>query len=81
MNHRIVKDVSPVITNLGNGLFSAGLFCICRINIYFNDKKAFEVGKIGVELFALRALLFNCSNISADVNVQALPTPPGGFWK
>ena len=54
IRNKIVNDVSPVITNLGDGTFSLGLFGgFAGYGLIFKDAKAIEVGKIGIESFLL----------------------------
>lgn len=51
-NNPAVKKISPLITNLGDGAFSAGLFAgFAGYGLIFKDKKAFETGKVGIESF------------------------------
>jgi len=81
MNHRIVKDVSPVITNLGNGLFSAGLFGgFAGYGLIFTDKKAFEVGKIGVESFLFTGVTIQLFKYLCGRERPSAATRSGGFW-
>ena len=81
MNHKIVKDVSPVITNLGNGLFSAGLFGgFAGYGLIFTDKKAFEVGKIGIESFLFTGVTVQFFKYLCGRERPSAATRPGGFW-
>ena len=80
MNNKFVKDASPVITNLGNGMFSVGLFGgFAGYGLVFNDKKAFEVGKIGFESFLLTGVTVQLFKNLCGVNVRALPPGPADF--
>jgi membrane-associated phospholipid phosphatase len=81
MNNVIVKEVSPVITNLGDGAFSIGLFGgFLGYGFVFKSDKAFEVGKIGIESFLLAGitvqLLKQLCGRERPINV----TREGGFW-
>ena len=81
MNNKIVKDVSPVITNLGNGLFSAGLFGgFAGYGLIFTDKKAFEVGKIGIESFLFTGVTVQLFKYLCGRERPSAATRPGGFW-
>jgi len=57
MSNPSVKKISPVITNLGDGSFSMGLFGgFVGYGWIFKDAKACEVGKIGLESFLLTGM-------------------------
>ena len=81
MNNKIVKDVSPVITNLGDGTFSAGLFAgFAGYGLIFNEKKAFEAGKIGMESFLLTGVSIQLFKHLCGRERPSDATRPGGFW-
>ena len=81
MNNEIVKDVSPVITNLGNGLFSAGLFGgFAGYGLIFKDTKAFETGKIGMESFLFTGVAVQFFKYMFSRQRPSAATRPGGVW-
>lgn len=81
MNNKIVNDVSPVITNLGGGEFSMGLFGgFAGYGLVFKDKKAFEAGKIGIESFLLTGVAVQLFKHLCGRERPSAATRPGGFW-
>jgi membrane-associated phospholipid phosphatase len=81
MNNKIVNDISPVITNLGDGAFSAGLFGgFAGYGSIFKDKKAFEVGKIGIESLLLTGVSVQLFKHLCGRERPSDATRPGGFW-
>jgi membrane-associated phospholipid phosphatase len=81
MNNKIVKDVSPVITNLGDGKFSIGLFGgFVGYGLIFKDAKACEVGKIGLESFLLTGVTVQLLKNLCGRERPSDATRPGGFW-
>jgi membrane-associated phospholipid phosphatase len=81
MNNVIVKEVSPVITNLGDGAFSIGLFGgFVGYGLIFKDKKAFEVGKIGFESFLLTGVTVELLKQLCGRERPSAETRNGGFW-
>jgi hypothetical protein len=81
MNNKIVKDVSPVITNLGDGVFSIGLFGgFSGYGLIFKDKKAVEVGKIGIESFLLTGISVQLFKNLCGRERPSAATRTGGFW-
>jgi hypothetical protein len=81
MNNKIVKEISPVITNLGDGTFSAGLFGgFAGYGLIFKDTKAYEVGKIGLESFLLTGISVQLLKYLCGRERPSDATQPGGFW-
>jgi membrane-associated phospholipid phosphatase len=81
MRNKIVQDVSPVITNLGDGTFSLGLFGgFAGYGLIFKDAKAFEVGKIGIESFLLTGVTVQLFKNLCGRERPSAATRPGGFW-
>lgn len=81
MNNKIIKDLSPVITNLGNGIFSAGLFGgFAGYGLIFEDKKSFEVGKIGFESFFFTGITVQFFKYLCGRERPSDATRPCGFW-
>jgi hypothetical protein len=81
MNNKLVKEVSPVITDLGDGTFSAGLFAgWAGYGLIFRDKKAVEVGKIGLESFLFTGFAVQVFKHLCGRERPSHSTRPGGFW-
>ncbi len=54
----ILRETSPMVTKLGDGMYSLGMFGgFMLYSAVFEDKKAFEVGKVGLESFALSGIV------------------------
>jgi membrane-associated phospholipid phosphatase len=80
-NNALVRKASPVITNLGDGAFSAGLFGgFVGYGLIFEDKKSFEVGKIGIESFLLTGVSVQLFKYLCGRERPSDATRPGGFW-
>ena len=80
-NSIVVRKVSPVITNLGDGMFSAGLFVgFAGYGLISKDKKAVEVGKIGIESFLLTGVTVQLFKYLCGRERPSDATRPGGFW-
>ena len=80
-NSIVVRKVSPVITNLGDGMFSAGLFTgFTGYGLISKDKKAVEVGKIGIESFLLTGVTVQLFKYLCGRERPSDATQPGGFW-
>jgi len=76
-----VKKISPVITNLGDGSFSMGLFGgFVGYGLIFKDTKACEVGKIGLESFLLTGVTVQLLKHLCGRERPSDATQPGGFW-
>jgi len=81
MNNPAVKKTSLVITNLGGGTFSAGLFAgFAGYGLIFKDKKAFEAGKIGIESFLFTGVAAQVFKHLCGRERPSNSTRPGGFW-
>jgi len=81
MNNKIVKEISPVITNLGDGTFSAGLFAgFAGYGLIFKDNKACEAGKIGIESFLFTGITVQIFKHLCGRERPNASTRDGGFW-
>jgi membrane-associated phospholipid phosphatase len=79
--NKFVKELSPVITYLGDGIFSLGLFGgFFGYGTIFRDKKAVEVGKIGFESFLLTGITVQLLKNLAGRERPSVSTRRGGFW-
>ena len=79
--NNIVRNVSPVVTNMGNGLFSLGLFGgFTGYGLLVKDQKAVEVGKIGLESFLLTGITIQLFKNLCGRERPSDETRPGGFW-
>jgi hypothetical protein len=80
-NNDAVKKISPVITNMGDGLFSLGLFGgFAGYGFIVEDKKAVETGKIGIESFLLTGITVQLLKNLCGRERPSDATRPGGFW-
>ena len=81
MRNTVVKKISPVITNLGDGSFSMGLFGgFVGYGLIFTDTKACEVGKIGLESFLLTGVTVQLLKNLCGRERPSAATRDGGFW-
>jgi membrane-associated phospholipid phosphatase len=81
MHNPAVKKISPVITNLGDGSFSIGLFSgFVGYGLIFTDAKACEVGKIGFESFLLTGVTVQLLKNLCGRERPSAATRDGGFW-
>jgi len=81
MNNPAVKEISPVITDLGDGAFSIGLFGgFAGYGLIFKNTKAFEVGKIGLESFLLTGVAVQVLKHLCGRERPSAATRDGGFW-
>jgi membrane-associated phospholipid phosphatase len=81
MSNPAVKEISPVITDLGDGTFSVGLFSgFAGYGLVFKNKKAFEVGKIGLESFLLTGITVQLLKHLCGRERPSAATRDGGFW-
>jgi membrane-associated phospholipid phosphatase len=77
----VIKEVSPVITNMGDGKFSLGLFGgFAGYGLLANDPKALEVAKIGAESFLLTGITVQLLKHLCGRERPSDATRPGGFW-
>ena len=80
-NNAFVRKASPIITNLGDGLFSLCLFSgFAGYGLIFKDIKAVEVGKIGAESFLLTGISVQLFKYLCGRERPSDATRPGGFW-
>jgi membrane-associated phospholipid phosphatase len=80
-NNQIVKDISPIVTNLGDGTFSLGFFGgFVGYGLIFENKKAVEMGKIGIESFFLTGITVQLLKQLCGRERPSAATRPGGFW-
>ena len=80
-NNDAIGKMSPVITNMGNGLFSIGLFGgFTGYGLIFKDNKALEAGKIGIESFLLTGISVQFLKYLCGRERPSDATRPGGFW-
>jgi len=76
-----VKNISPIITNLGDGSFSMGLFSgFVGYGLIFKDAKGYEVGKIGLESFLLTGVTVQLLKNLCGRERPSAATRDGGFW-
>ena len=77
----VIRKVSPVITNMGNGAFSIALFGgFAGYGLLWKDTKAVEVGKIGIESFLLTGISVQLLKHLCGRERPSEATTPGGFW-
>ena len=76
-NNDAIGKMSPVITNMGNGLFSIGLFGgFTGYGLIFKDNKALDAGKIGIESFLLTGISVQFRIVSPEIrNTSWLHAP------
>jgi membrane-associated phospholipid phosphatase len=80
-NSTLIRKVSPVITNMGDGFFSLGLFGgFTGYGLIFKDQKTVEVGKIGIESFLLTGISVQLFKHLCGRERPSDATRPGGFW-
>jgi membrane-associated phospholipid phosphatase len=76
-----VNKISPVITDLGDGAFSIGLFGgFAGYGLIFKDAKACEVAKIGFESFLLTGVAVQVLKHMCGRERPSAATRDGGFW-
>lgn len=81
INNKTVKEISPVVTNLGGGTFAVGLFGgFLGYRLLFKNNKAYEVSKIGIESFALTGITVQLFKYLCGRERPSDATRPGGFW-
>jgi membrane-associated phospholipid phosphatase len=80
-NNTLIRKVSPVITNMGDGFFSVGLFGgFAAYGLIFKDQKTVDVGKIGIESFLLTGISVQLFKHLCGRERPSDATRPGGFW-
>lgn len=81
MNNRAIQTTSPIITDLGDGKFSMGLFSgFVGYGLIWKDEKACEVGKIGLESFLLSGITVQLFKHLCGRERPSAATRDGGFW-
>jgi hypothetical protein len=76
-----VQKISPVITEMGDGSFSLGLFGgFAGYGLIFKDAKAVETAKIGIESFLLTGITVQLFKHLCGRERPSDATRPGGFW-
>jgi membrane-associated phospholipid phosphatase len=80
-NNGFIKDLGPKISYLGDGTLSLGLFSgFVGYGFAFHNKKAIEVGKIGLESFFLSGIAVQLFKQLCGRERPSASTRPGGFW-
>jgi membrane-associated phospholipid phosphatase len=81
VNNNAIGKISPVITNLGDGSFSMGLFGgFVGYGLIFKNEKACEVGKIGLESFLLTGVTVQLLKHLCGRERPSAATREGGVW-
>jgi membrane-associated phospholipid phosphatase len=76
-----VEKISPVITDLGDGAVSVGVFSgFVGYGLIFKSKKACEVGKIGLESLLLTGATVQLLKHLCGRERPSAATRAGGFW-
>ncbi len=76
-----IEDVSPVITNLGDGRASVAIFGGFLAYSYLgNDKTAFQAGKIGLESFLVSGIVTQILKHTFGRERPSAATQSGGRW-
>jgi len=76
-----LSDISPVVTNLGDGTFSLGVFSgYLGYGFLLDNAKAREVGKIGLESFAVSGLVVQLMKYVFGREQPNVATHAGGKW-
>ena len=76
-----IEDVSPVITNLGDGRASMAIFGGFLAYSYLgNDKSAFQAGKIGLESFLVSGIVTQILKHTFGRERPSVATESGGRW-
>lgn len=76
-----LHSLSPEITTLGTGSFSVGLFGgYFGYGMLFDDARARQVGRIGVESFVLSGAAVQIMKIAFGRERPSVASQPGGKW-
>ncbi|HEY6951968.1 MAG TPA: phosphatase PAP2 family protein [Bacteroidota bacterium] len=76
-----IRDVSPVITNLGDGRASMAIFGGFLAYSYIgNDRTAFQAGKIGLESFLVSGIVTQILKHTFGRERPSAATVNGGRW-
>ncbi len=79
--NNVVNNISPVITNIGDGAFSMGLFGgFAGYGLIFKNEKALLVGKIGIESFLFTGITVQLIKHLCSRERPSASTRHGGFW-
>ena len=80
-NNHAVSEISPVITNLGDGIFSLGLFGgFMGYGLVWKNTKACEVGKIGLESYLFTGVAVQLIKQLCGRERPSAATRNGGYW-
>ena len=81
MNNPSIKTLSPVVTQLGNGVFAVSLFGgMGAYSILWKDEKALHVATLGLESFAFTGIACQILKQSFSRERPMASTRSGGFW-
>lgn len=76
-----LSAISPMVTNLGNGTLSFGLFGgYLGYGIIFDNERATRVGKIGLESFAVSGIAVQIMKYIFGREQPNVATRSGGSW-
>jgi len=76
-----ISTISPVVTELGSGVASVGIFSgFLGYAALTNDRKAMEVGKIGLESFLLSGIASQFLKHMFGRERPSVATAEGGVW-
>jgi len=77
----VLSNISPVITNLGEGTFSLGMFGgYLGYGIFSDNQKALQIGKIGLESFAASGIVAQMMKVVFGREQPNVATKSGGRW-
>ena len=80
-DHKIIRQTSPVITQLGDGFFTLGLFGgFAGYGWIGEDQKALRTAKIGVESFLFTGITVQFIKHLAGRERPSVSTDAGGYW-
>ncbi len=80
-DHMAIRDVSPIITNLGDGRASFAIFGGFLAYSYIaNDRTALQAGKIGLESFLLSGIAAQILKHTFGRERPSVATVSGGRW-
>jgi undecaprenyl-diphosphatase len=76
-----IGTLSPMVTEIGSGAFSIGLFTgFLGYSVITDDRKAMEVGKIGLESFLLSGVTVQFLKHMFGRQRPSVSTVDGGVW-
>lgn len=80
-SHAPLRDVSPIITNFGDGRSSMAIFGSFLAYSYLgNDRTAFQAGKIGIESFLVSGIVTQILKHTFGRERPSVATENGGRW-